>query len=78
LYPFPAPQLKAILDKYQNIPTTWVQEEPSNMGSWNYVKDLLQIDGLELISRKASSSPATGYKALHDKQQEEIIRKAFA
>ncbi len=77
LYPFPATQLKTIVDKYQNIPATWVQEEPSNMGSWNHVRALMQIDGLQLISRKASSSPATGYKALHDKQQEEIIRKAF-
>jgi 2-oxoglutarate dehydrogenase E1 component len=77
LYPFPANQLKTILDKYRNIPATWVQEEPSNMGSWNHVRALMQIDGLQLIARKASSSPATGYKALHDKQQEEIIRKAF-
>jgi 2-oxoglutarate dehydrogenase E1 component len=77
LYPFPANQLKTILDKYQNIPATWVQEEPSNMGSWNHIRTLMQIEGLQLISRKASSSPATGYKALHDKQQEEIIRKAF-
>lgn len=77
LYPFPANQLKTILNKYQNIPATWVQEEPSNMGSWNNVRALMQIEGLQLISRKASSSPATGYKALHDKQQEEIIRKAF-
>lgn len=78
LYPFPASQLKTILDKYQGIPATWVQEEPANMGCWNYIRGLMQIDGLQLISRKASASPATGYKALHDKQQEEIINKAFA
>lgn len=78
LYPFPAKQLKTLLDKYAGIPATWVQEEPANMGGWTYVKGLLAIDGLSLVSRKASASPATGYKAVHDRQQEELITKAFA
>jgi len=78
LYPFPASQLQSLLEKYKGVPATWVQEEPANMGGWNFVKDLFQIDGLGLVSRKASASSATGYKALHDQQQEEIISKAFA
>src|SRR5690606_3538016 len=32
LYPFPESQLHAILQKYEGIPATWVQEEPANMG----------------------------------------------
>jgi 2-oxoglutarate dehydrogenase E1 component len=78
LYPFPAKQLDAILSKYRDVPSIWVQEEPANMGAWHYVKDLLNIDNLQLISRKQSASPATGYKKVHDQQQEEIIEKAFA
>jgi 2-oxoglutarate dehydrogenase E1 component len=78
LYPFPAAQLKTIIEKYNGTPAVWVQEEPGNMGAWDYIKDLLTIDGLSLVSRKHSASPATGYKAAHDRQQQEILSKAFA
>jgi 2-oxoglutarate dehydrogenase E1 component len=78
LYPFPAAQLKTLVEKYNGTPAAWVQEEPSNMGAWNYVKDFLKIDGLALVARKPSASPATGYKSAHDRQQQEILTKAFA
>jgi 2-oxoglutarate dehydrogenase E1 component len=77
LYPFPATQLQTILEKYEGVPSVWVQEEPANMGGWNYVKDVFQIPGLKLVARKPSASPATGYKTAHDRQQTEIVRKAF-
>jgi 2-oxoglutarate dehydrogenase E1 component len=32
---------------------------------------------IEIISRAASASTATGYKKVHDKQQEELIARAF-
>jgi 2-oxoglutarate dehydrogenase E1 component len=34
-------------------------------------------DPIELIARKASASPATGFKKIHDQQQEELIKSAF-
>ena len=78
LYPFPQKQLDALLDKYSKVPNYWVQEEPANMGAWQYILSQFPKVGFELISRKASASPATGYKKVHDAQQQEIIDKAFA
>ncbi|MCB0678159.1 MAG: hypothetical protein KDC30_15775, partial [Saprospiraceae bacterium] len=56
----------------------WVQEEPANMGAWQYLLSFLwgQVE-LELIARKTSASPATGFKKVHDEQQQNIIDRAF-
>ncbi len=84
LYPLPAIQLRAIFKKYSNAEVIWVQEEPSNMGPWQYIHAIMlskEIDldiNISLIARKSSASPATGYKKAHDKQQEEIVDKAFS
>src|SRR6218665_2325864 len=75
LHPFPKKQGKAILKKYGGKKLTWVQEEPANMGYWSYISQ--RISGLELIARKSSASPATGYGKVHKAEQEEIIRKAL-
>ena len=83
LYPLPAPQLKEIFRKYANATPFWVQEEPSNMGAWQYMNAIFlnkEIDihpELKLISRRSSASPATGFKKVHDEQQNRIIRRAF-
>lgn len=83
LYPLPAKQLKAIFTKYNNAEYYWVQEEPSNMGAWQYMNNIFRSeeigmsDELHLIARKSSASPATGFKTVHDAQQKEIVQKAF-
>ncbi len=85
LYPLPATQLHWILKRYNNAKEViWVQEEPSNMGSWQYINSIflskeigLNVE-LGLISRKSSASPATGYKKAHDEQQQRIVNEAFA
>ncbi len=77
LYPFPQKQLDAIVAKYKNAKITWVQEEPSNMGAWQYINSFNKGFSCDGISRKASASPATGYKKVHEKQQKEIVEKAF-
>lgn len=33
--------------------------------------------GLQLISRKSSASPATGYAKVHKSEQEALVEKAF-
>ncbi len=78
LQPFPANQVNKILDKYKNADYFWLQEEPENMGYWNFVQRVYKEKDLTLISRKASASPATGYAKVHAQEQEEIINKAFA
>ncbi len=78
LYPFPKKQVNAILNKYSHAKFCWVQEEPSNMGAWQYILAFYRKYDLELISRKSSASPATGYKKIHKQETEDILNRAFA
>jgi len=77
LYPLDQKALDASLQPYANAEKIWLQEEPANMGSWTYIEMLLSHLSLRLISRKAAASPATGYKKLHDENQERIIKEAI-
>jgi 2-oxoglutarate dehydrogenase E1 component len=78
LYPFPKNQISATLAKYKNAETIWVQEEPMNMGYWSFImREFPEIGHENIISRKKSASPATGYNKLHLKEQEAIINKSF-
>ncbi|MHA6250209.1 2-oxoglutarate dehydrogenase E1 component [Pontibacter sp. CAU 1760] len=78
LAPFPKVQLEAELGKYKNAKIYWVQEEPENMGAWTYILRLMRKQVEDVISRKASASPATGYNKVHVKEQQEIIDRAFS
>ena len=80
LYPMPYDQLEAIQSKYKNATGfVWVQEEPENMGAWPYIcrKFRNSSFNFELISRKESSSTATGYAKQHIAQQLYIVASAF-
>ncbi|UII24329.1 2-oxoglutarate dehydrogenase E1 component [Fulvivirga ligni] len=77
LYPFPKNQIDAILKKYKNPKLAWVQEEPANMGYWFFIQRFMGDYGLELVSRKASASPAIGYAKVHKDEQARIVEKAF-
>ncbi len=80
LYPTPIEQLEAIKSKYKNAKELiWVQEEPENMGAWPYLCRKLRKTSLEMevISRRESSSTATGYAKQHVSQQLYIVGKAF-
>lgn len=80
LYPTPMDKLRAIKNKYKNATEFfWVQEEPENMGAWPYICRKLRNRSitLDVISRKESSSTATGYAAQHLIQQKHVVSKAF-
>jgi 2-oxoglutarate dehydrogenase E1 component len=77
LHPFPTKQVYDLLNKYKSPKVAWVQEEPENMGAWSYVLRQYRYVQLEVVSRKPSASPATGYGKVHAKEQEEILKKAF-
>lgn len=77
LYPLPETSIRSIIKKYTGAQVFWVQEESANMGSWPYLINYFRHDAIQLIARKASASPATGFKKVHDQQQEEIILAAF-
>jgi 2-oxoglutarate dehydrogenase E1 component len=77
LHPFPEKQLKAVFKKYKDAKLVWVQEEPANMGCLSYILRMMPKYELEIVSRKASASPATGYSKVHKVEQEKIANKAF-
>ena len=79
LFPFPEKQILGIRIKYgKEASWAWVQEEPENMGAWTYILRKYRHNVDEGIFRPASSSPATGYSKIHLKEQQEIVKKAFA
>lgn len=83
LYPFPADDLKLVLEGYPNLEEViWVQEEPENMGAWEFVRPRLEelIDGrwsLHYLGRFRNSSPAEGSSAWHKINQEALIEQAY-
>jgi len=81
LYPTPLAQMEAVYKKYKNAEeAVWVQEEPENMGAWPYLLRRLRrtiFSDIEVISRKESSSTATGFAKQHADQQAYILAKAF-
>ncbi|MEM7102237.1 MAG: 2-oxoglutarate dehydrogenase E1 component [Bacteroidota bacterium] len=77
LYPFPSTQINKLSEKYGNAEPIWVQEEPSNMGAWQYILTFFRRTPMQLIARKSSASPATGYHKQHEKEQKDIVDRAF-
>ena len=81
LYPWPAEQLKSVLERYKSAREwVWVQEESQNMGAWTFVSPRLQeLIGPELSSMWGETPvpvPATGSKVVHDREQAEIVEAA--
>ena len=89
LYPWPEKELAQAIEKYPNAKEIFfVQEEPRNMGAWMYFHGMWSGAlanfgvrfpklGLTYVGREICASPAVGSKKLHDKEQKEIILKAF-
>lgn len=77
LYPFPKNHIDGLFKKYKSAEKVWVQEEPANMGPWQFILVNNPEAGFKLVSRKASASPATGYKKVHEQQQKDILERAF-
>ncbi|MBA3429959.1 MAG: multifunctional oxoglutarate decarboxylase/oxoglutarate dehydrogenase thiamine pyrophosphate-binding subunit/dihydrolipoyllysine-residue succinyltransferase subunit [Actinobacteria bacterium] len=83
LYPFPSKQLEDVFAGYPNATQVrWVQEEPVNMGAWDFVNKNLSksLDGrfeLSCAARAESASPATGSAGIHKQEQEELMDDAF-
>ena len=77
LYPMPETQMKALIEKYSNAEFCWVQEEPKNMGAWMHILRYDWARGFKEITRRSSASPATGYAAVHKREQAAIVNEAF-
>jgi 2-oxoglutarate dehydrogenase E1 component len=78
LYPFPKKQLDKIISKYSLAKKiTWAQEEPENMGAWNYLQRVMKNISWNLVSRHESASPATGSHQAHEREQKVLIEEVF-
>ncbi|MCA3324861.1 MAG: 2-oxoglutarate dehydrogenase E1 component [Roseomonas sp.] len=87
LYPFPRISLPRVLAQYGNAEVVWCQEEPENMGAWNFVdrriESVLKTLDIaakrpEYVGREEAASPATGLAKVHQQQQQALVRAALA
>ena len=83
LYPWPSDALSELLRRYPNAyDIIWLQEEPENMGAWNFVKGrLYEHHGddyrITRMSRPESGSPATGSNMIHQQEQAELLQRVI-
>ncbi|MGZ4550753.1 MAG: multifunctional oxoglutarate decarboxylase/oxoglutarate dehydrogenase thiamine pyrophosphate-binding subunit/dihydrolipoyllysine-residue succinyltransferase subunit, partial [Blastococcus sp.] len=84
LYPLPAEQIREQLERYPNAQdVVWVQEEPMNMGAWQFMavnlpEELPEGRTLRRVSRRASASPAVGSAKVHEVEQRQLVAEALA
>ncbi len=86
-YPFPQKHLAKELARYSKATDiVWCQEEPQNMGAWNFLDRRIEatlaavdhrISRPTYIGRVESASTATGSMKRHIKEQAEIMDKAL-
>ena len=83
LYPFPSDSIREVLDRYSGVrDVCWVQEEPENMGAWEFARPELEtiLDGrwpLRYIGRSRNSSPSEGSSSWHAANQRAIVDQVF-
>src|SRR5690606_22857710 len=79
-YPLPLRELIEVLGRYPNAELVWVQEEPENQGAWPFIcLELLRVGKrtIEVVSRPASASPATGSSKRSAIEQASILERAL-
>jgi 2-oxoglutarate dehydrogenase E1 component len=79
-YPFPEERLATILTHYPGARDyVWVQEEPANLGAWNFLRHRLEAftgQALNYIGRQPAASPATGFANIYRQEQAAIVNEA--
>ncbi|MEP6658958.1 MAG: multifunctional oxoglutarate decarboxylase/oxoglutarate dehydrogenase thiamine pyrophosphate-binding subunit/dihydrolipoyllysine-residue succinyltransferase subunit, partial [Acidimicrobiales bacterium] len=84
LFPFPAEQMLAVLERYPNAKDLlWLQEEPENMGPWTFIEHRtfrIKDRGYSIrhVARVESGSPATGSAEIHRQELAELLDETFA
>ncbi len=86
LFPYPRSALREELSRFKGAEIVWCQEEPRNMGAWQYIEHFLEKTLIEIgakhsrpryIGRKLSASTATGVASKHKAEQQAILDEAF-
>ena len=85
-YPFPDRTLARLLAPYVNADVVWCQEEPANMGGWNFVDRRIEAVLTEInikanrpryAGRTDAASPATGLARTHAAEQAALVADAL-
>ncbi|XP_008794897.1 2-oxoglutarate dehydrogenase, mitochondrial-like [Phoenix dactylifera] len=87
LCPFPYDLMQRELKRYPNAEIVWCQEEPMNMGAYNYIAPRLYtamralgrgtFDDIKYVGRAPSAATATGFMSVHMQEQAELVQKAM-
>ncbi|WP_430787953.1 2-oxoglutarate dehydrogenase E1 component [Virgibacillus flavescens] len=83
IYPFPKKDLEKVLNELPNLEEiVWVQEEPKNMGAWDFVDDhlrelLQEGQALRYVGRPRRSAPAVGIPNVHKTEQNQLVQRAI-
>ncbi len=86
LYPYPEKQILKVLKNFSKAQDfVWAQEEPQNMGAYQFIapklKKTLMLAGCKpeifYAGRIEKSSPATGAPSIHMDEQNKIINACF-
>ncbi|XP_050448038.1 2-oxoadipate dehydrogenase complex component E1 isoform X2 [Cataglyphis hispanica] len=81
LCPFPVHELLEEIEKYKHARIfIWSQEEPRNMGAWNFVKPRFETlcgRQLKYCGRKPMAAPAVGDGQIHQQEANDVIVKPF-
>jgi 2-oxoglutarate dehydrogenase E1 component len=87
LYPFPFNVLRKILQRFRNAEIVWCQEEPQNMGAWNFIDRRIEqvLATLDIAAKRPrfagrveAASPATGLYQRHTAEQTHLVSDALA
>jgi len=77
LYPFPEKQINEVLAKYNAKNVVWAQEEPENMGAWQYMAMKMRDKNIIGVTRAESAAAAEGSKELHLKRLALLWKNLF-
>jgi len=78
LYPFPEKHINEVLKGYgNNVEVCWAQEEPDNMGAWNFIMRKWKAGDITPITRHESGSPASGSMKRFQQRQQLILDTVF-
>jgi 2-oxoglutarate dehydrogenase E1 component len=87
LYPFPAQALEKEIKRFSNARIIWCQEEPRNMGAWDFVDPRIErllglLDNMKakrpvFVGRRSSASTATGLAKVHAAEQQALVAEAL-
>ena len=83
LYPFPYDALIQEIKRFAHCEIIWCQEEPKNMGAWEFIRARLDSvlvkitskqKNVPFVGRRSAASPATGVYERHLANQKNILR----